>query len=125
MTSQRLEAMRQERDRLNGEILKAEEHDRRDWNDKLHECEERLGTWLRLSLIEVEEKTRKNEVILAIGNGALEVHLGYDEPDRGRGLSMTSGRGETLTLQWNHVPDPERMLAIVAVLLGRTTEEKK
>jgi hypothetical protein len=104
------------RDALEAEIAAAKKREREDWNGALWNCENALTEWLRGHSIECSRRSRKNEETWDIGHGALTVTFVEDEPGYGRGLRMVSGR--TLTLEWSEVPDPERFLAIVAVLMG-------
>jgi hypothetical protein len=112
-----IEAMRAERDRLDAQIREAEKLERANWNIALDACEEALGTWLRERKVEYTTRERKNTETWDVGHGALEVtFVSADEQYGQGGLRMVSGR--TLTLEWSEVPEPARMLAVVAVLLN-------
>jgi hypothetical protein len=113
-----LDEMRAERDRLDAEIAAAEKKERAHWNMALDGCECALGEWLRKNSVEWQARERKNEETWDIGHGALTVTFGQDDGEHGRGLSMASG--QTLTLEWSAVPEPERLISVVAVLLGRS-----
>jgi hypothetical protein len=112
-----LQEMRAERDRLNAAISEAERKERQNWNLALADLENSLEAWLREQAIDADDGERKNETTWDIGHGALSVTFGRDEEGRARSLRMVSGR--TLTLEWSELPEPPRMLAIVAALLNR------
>jgi len=109
--------LRARRAALDEEIRVAEANDRADWNFALDRLDEALGEWLREHKIEYSQRERKNQTIWDVGHGALAVTFGLDDGEYARGLGMVSGR--TLTLGWSELPDPERLIAIVAALLGR------
>ena len=109
--------LRARRAALDEEIRVAEANDRADWNFALDRLEEALGEWLREHKIEYSQRDRKNEVIWDIGYGALAVTFGFDDGEHARSVRMVSGK--TLNLESSGVPEPARLLAIAAVLLGR------
>lgn len=114
-----LTEMRAERDRLDAEIAAAEKQERENWNEALDYAVCVLGDWLREHSVEAERRERKNEVVWNVGHAALVVTFAYADGEHSPGLRMISG--QTLTLDWSEVPEPARMLAIVAVLLGVTS----
>jgi hypothetical protein len=113
----KLDEMRAERDRLDAEIAAAENQERANWNAAMAACEDALSDWLRGHAVSQVARERKNAVIWDIGHGALTATFARDGENYGRGLSMVSGK--TLTLEWSEVPKPERLISVVAVLLGR------
>lgn len=117
MSKVTLADLRARRDALDEEIRVAEANARADWNFALNRCEDALVNWLQAHSVEYGSRDRKNETIWDIGHGALTVTFVTDDGQYGPGaLRMTSGG--TLNLEWSEVPEPERLLAIVAVLLN-------
>lgn len=114
-----LSEMRAERERLDKEIRAAEEQAHRDWNSKLDACESALFNWCSSTGIEFDSRDRKNEVIFTVGHGAMTVWFGYhrDEHHVPDTLRMVSGM--TLSLEWTEIPDPDRFMNLVKVLLGK------
>jgi hypothetical protein len=112
--------LRARRDALDAEIREVEARERENWNTALNACEDALTNWLNEHKIEWDARPRKNETIWDIGHGALSVTFGADEAQYSRGLWAVSGRNGTLRLAWSEVPEPERFLAVVAVLLGKS-----
>jgi hypothetical protein len=111
--------LRARREALDEEIRKAEANARADWNFAVNRCAFALADWLAEHSIEYTRRERKNATIWDAGNGALTVTFATDDEEYGSGaLRMTSGK--TLRLEWDEVPEPARLLAIVAALLGRT-----
>jgi hypothetical protein len=109
--------LRARREAMDEEVRKAEVALRMDWNGALYNCEDALNEWLCERSVEVASRERKNATIWDVGHGALEVTFVRDDEQYGAGaLRMTSGK--TLTLEWSEVPEPARMLAIVAALLN-------
>ena len=113
-----LSEMRAERDRLDAEIAAAEKQACENWNTALAACEDALVRWLKEHKIEYTRRDRKNETIWDVGHGALTANFGFAGEHYGSWMRVESGR--TLTLEWSEVPEPERMLAIVAALLNET-----
>jgi hypothetical protein len=111
-----LAEMRAERDRLDAEIAAAEKKACEDWNTALSACEDALVNWLHEHAIEYSRADRKNEVTWDAWHGALTVTFGFAEANYGFGMRMTSGG--TLSLEWSEVPEPARLLDIVAALLN-------
>lgn len=119
-----LTEMRAERDRLDAEIAATEKQGRENWNSALNRCEDALIEWLHGHSVEYGSHERKNATTWDVGHGALTVTFVADDGQYGPGaLRMTSG--QTLTLDWSEVPEPARMLAIVAVLLGKTSDDHR
>jgi hypothetical protein len=108
--------LRARRDALDAEIREAEEREVEAWNTALDKCEDALVAWLRERGTEYGRDDRKNITTWDVGHGALTAEFGMDGTQWSRSLRLVSGR--TLTLEWSEVPEPERFLAIVAVLLG-------
>jgi hypothetical protein len=108
--------LRARRDALDEEIRKAEDLAAADWNSALDRCEGALVEWLHAHSVEYGGRDRKNEVTWDCGHGALTVTFAMDDGEHRPGLRMASGR--VLYLEWSEVPEPDRMLAIVAVLLN-------
>lgn len=111
--------LRARRDALDEEIRTAEANARADWNSALDDCETAFSDWLASRSIEATSRERKNVVIVDVGNGALTAMFVRDDAQYGPGaLRVVSGREQTVTLEWNHVPESGRLLAIVAALLN-------
>ena len=110
--------LRARRDALNEEIRAAEEREVEAWNERLDECEHALDKWIVAHKIDVDRREAWNEVTWDVGHGALTVTFGCDGTQWSRCLRLVSGK--TLTSEWSEVPEPERFLAIVAVMLGKT-----
>lgn len=108
--------MYEERARLDAAIRAAEKQEHESWNLALGDCQDALVAWLRYRMIEVERRVRKNEETWDIGHGALVVTFGEDGTQWARSLRMVSGK--TLTLEWSEVPQPNRLVAVAAALLG-------
>lgn len=116
MSEVTLADLRARRDALDEEIRVAEANARADWNFALNRCEDVLVEWLQAHSVEYGRRDRKNETMWDIGDDVLTVTFAMDDGEHRPGLRMTSGR--TLNLEWSEVPEPERMLAVVAVLLN-------
>ena len=114
-----LDDLRARRAALDEEIRVTEMRERASWNEALEDRMAHLQDWMREHAVEVSSRDRKNAVIWDCGNGALEVTFVYNDQKYGPGaLRMTSGCRETVTLEWNHVPEAARLLSIVAVLMN-------
>lgn len=111
-----LAELRARRAALDEEIRAAEKRQRDSWNNSLWDCENALTGWMREHSAEHSRGNRKNETSYDIGHGALTAVFGEDDGEHPPRLRLESGR--TLTLEWSEVPEPDRFLAIVAVLLG-------
>ena len=112
----KLAEMRAERARLDAAIRAAEDNVRADWNLALSLCEDALVEWLRAHAVEYTRYDRKNVTSWNIRHGVLVAEFSADDGEHRPGLRVLAG--ESLTLEWSEVPELERFLAIVAVLLG-------
>jgi hypothetical protein len=118
MDSVTLADLRARRAALDEEIRVVEARDRENWNEALDYVVSVLDDWLREHKIEYSQIERKNEETWDVGHGALTVTFGFDDGEHSRSVRMVSGK--TLNLEWSEAPKPERLLAIVAVLLGKS-----